>query len=279
MLFFFSEVCVFCLVWYSTDRIHIPRDDAWRSWRYSWGLKKTVTIDAHRHAFNFGSMNYRHYRHFRIQKFSIVLKMLIVQILEFIKISVSLWGLAITSITEMYFGVYFCIFNFIHNQHFQHNRKFLSFENVDNVDSSDFRIYELWTFWVFCNCKVCKMRKVQISYNEYYYGFYEFCDGCFDFPVDMPLEHCGYCLSGNNRLCLFIVYLLLHFSSAIADFCRKAAPYALLVSGLRQKCYGVTSGNFAVCKFALRTFVPAVSLPFRNNFSSAVNHVRQWRNL
>ena len=28
MLFFFSEVCVFCLVWYSTDRIHIPRDDA-----------------------------------------------------------------------------------------------------------------------------------------------------------------------------------------------------------------------------------------------------------
>ena len=115
------------------------------------------------------------------------------------------------------------------------------------------------------------MRKVQISYNEYYYGFYEFCDGCFDFPVDMPLEHCGYCL----RVCLFTVYLLLHFSLAIADFCRKAAPYALLVSGLRQKCYGVTSGNFAVCKFALRAFVPAVSLPFRNNFSFAVKSIIQ----
>ena len=25
--------------------------------------------------------------------------------------------------------------------------------------------------------------------------------------------------------------------------CRQAAPYALLVSHLRQKCYGVTSGN------------------------------------
>ena len=28
VLFFFSEACIFCLVWYSTDRTHIPRDDA-----------------------------------------------------------------------------------------------------------------------------------------------------------------------------------------------------------------------------------------------------------
>lgn len=41
--------------------------------------------------------------------------------------------------------------------------------------------------------------------------------------------------------CLLFMLLLLH--SAAADFCRKAAPYALLVSHLRQKCYGVTSGN------------------------------------
>ena len=37
--------------------------------------------------------------------------------------------------------------------------------------------------------------------------------------------------------------MFLHIRSTVADFCRQAAPYALLVSNLRQKCYGVTSGN------------------------------------
>lgn len=73
---------------------------------------------------------------------------------------------------------------------------------------------------------------------------------------------------GSLKCLKCLLFTFLHLRSAIADFCRKAAPYALLVSFLRQKCYGVTSGNFAVCN--LRSAHLFLRYPYRSGtiFSS-----------
>lgn len=57
--------------------------------------------------------------------------------------------------------------------------------------------------------------------------------------------------------------------------CRQAAPYALLVSHLRQKCYGVTSGNQPFVN--LRSEHLFLRYAYRSGtiFSSAVGSVKQ----
>ena len=73
---------------------------------------------------------------------------------------------------------------------------------------------------------------------------------------------------GSLKCLKCLLFTFLHLRSAIADFCRKAAPYALLVSFLRQKCYGVTSGNFAVCN--LRSAHLFLRYPYRSGTISAL---------
>ena len=65
-----------------------------------------------------------------------------------------------------------------------------------------------------------------------------------------------------------LLFTLLHFNSAIADFCRKAAPYALLVSSLRQKCYGLQA---AISPFVnLRSAHLFLRYPYRSGTISAL---------
>ena len=54
----------------------------------------------------------------------------------------------------------------------------------------------------------------------------------------------------------------------------KGSPICSFGVGLAPKVLWGYKRQLAVCKSALRAFVPAVCLPFRNNFSSAVGSVK-----
>ena len=68
--------------------------------------------------------------------------------------------------------------------------------------------------------------------------------------------------------------MLLHLRSASADYLPKGSPICSFGVRLAPKVLWGYKRQSAVCKSALRAFVPAVRLPFGNNFSSAVGSVR-----
>ena len=68
--------------------------------------------------------------------------------------------------------------------------------------------------------------------------------------------------------------MLLHLRSAVADHLPKGSPICTFGVTLAPKVLWGYKRQFAVCKSALRAFVPAVCLPFRGNYRSAVGSVK-----
>ena len=79
----------------------------------------------------------------------------------------------------------------------------------------------------------------------------------------------------SKMLKMFIVHAPASPFGGSRFICRQAAPYALLVSYLRQKCYGVTSGNQPFVN--LRSEHLFLRYAYRSGtiFSSAVGSVKQ----
>ena len=73
---------------------------------------------------------------------------------------------------------------------------------------------------------------------------------------------------------MFIVHAP-HLRSAVADYLPSGSPICSFGVTLAPKVLWGYKRQFAVCKSALCAFVPAVCLPFRNKFSSAVDGGKQ----
>ena len=73
---------------------------------------------------------------------------------------------------------------------------------------------------------------------------------------------------------MFIVHAP-HLRSAVADHLPSGSPICSFGVTLAPKVLWGYKRQFAVCKSALCAFVPAISVSFRDNFSSAVGSVKQ----